>query len=65
MVELKVSRSSYACSSMQLLSYLKATDHRLGLLINFNVKLLKNGIKRVFLISLLSAAVSHPLNALN
>jgi len=28
---------------------LKATDHKLGLLINFNVSLLKNGIKRVIL----------------
>ncbi len=31
----------------QLLSYLKATGLRLGLLINFNVVVLKDGIKRV------------------
>jgi len=31
----------------QLLSYLKATDLRLGLLINFNVGLLTDGIKRL------------------
>ena len=31
----------------QLLTYLKLTDCRLGLLINFNVTLIKNGIKRV------------------
>ena len=31
----------------QLLTYLKLSKCRLGLLINFNVKLLKNGIKRV------------------
>ena len=33
----------------QLLTYLKFTDCKLGLLINFNVTLLKNGIKRVIL----------------
>jgi GxxExxY protein len=33
----------------QLLSYLRATDRKLGLLINFNVKLLKQGIVRVVL----------------
>ena len=31
----------------QLLTYLKLTNCKLGLLINFNVKLLKNGVKRV------------------
>jgi GxxExxY protein len=31
----------------QLLTYLKLTDCKLGLLINFNVVLIKNGIKRV------------------
>jgi len=31
----------------QLLTYLKLTNCKLGLLINFNVSLLKNGIKRV------------------
>ena len=33
----------------QLLSYLKATGLRLGLLINFNVPVLTDGIKRVVL----------------
>ncbi len=33
----------------QLLTYLKLTSIRLGIIINFNVKLLKNGIKRVIL----------------
>jgi len=33
----------------QLLSYLKMTDKKLGLLINFNVPVLKNGIQRVIL----------------
>ena len=31
----------------QLLTYLKITDLKLGLLINFNESLIKNGIKRV------------------
>ncbi|MBI5708366.1 MAG: GxxExxY protein [Armatimonadetes bacterium] len=31
----------------QLLTYLKVADKRLGLLINFNVPLIKDGIKRV------------------
>jgi len=31
----------------QLLTYLKLSDCRLGLLINFNVKLLKEGVRRV------------------
>ena len=33
----------------QLMTYLKLTKNRLGLLINFNVPLLKNGIKRIAL----------------
>jgi GxxExxY protein len=31
----------------QLLTYLKLTDHRLGFLLNWNVTLMKNGIKRM------------------
>lgn len=31
----------------QLLTYLKLTDCKLGLIINFNVKLLKDGVRRV------------------
>ncbi len=31
----------------QLLTYLKLSDCKLGMLINFNVSLIKNGIKRV------------------
>ncbi len=33
----------------QILTYLKLSNSKLGLLINFNVKLLKDGIKRVIL----------------
>ncbi|HEX2684519.1 MAG TPA: GxxExxY protein [Ferruginibacter sp.] len=35
--------------SAQVLTYLKLSGNRLGLLINFNVKLLKDGIKRLAL----------------
>ena len=31
----------------QVLTYLKLGNYKLGLIINFNVKLLKNGIKRI------------------
>ena len=33
----------------QILTYLKVSECRLGLLVNFNVKYLKDGIKRVIL----------------
>lgn len=33
----------------QVLTYLKLTGNRLGFLINFNVPLIKNGIRRVIL----------------
>ena len=33
----------------QLLSYLKLTGKRLGFLINFNVPVIKDGIKRIIL----------------
>ncbi len=33
----------------QVLSHLKLTGHRLGFLINFNVSLIKDGIKRIIL----------------
>jgi len=33
----------------QLLSYMKLGNYKLGLLINFNTKLLKNGIKKMIL----------------
>jgi len=33
----------------QILTYLKLSKYKLGLLVNFNVKLLKHGIKRVIL----------------
>jgi len=38
-----------AIHEAQLLSYLKLSDWQKGLLINFNVKMLKDGIKRMIL----------------
>ncbi|MDP8238282.1 MAG: GxxExxY protein [Candidatus Hatepunaea meridiana] len=46
-VELKSIQKLAPIHEAQLLSYLKLSNKRLGLLINFNVKLLKEGIKRI------------------
>jgi GxxExxY protein len=46
-VELKAVEAMNPVFEAQLLTYLKITGFRLGLLINFNVPLLKNGIKRM------------------
>ena len=46
-IELKTVERLLPIHTAQLLSYLKMSDKRLGLLINFNVLSLKNGIKRV------------------
>lgn len=46
-VELKAVDHILPIHQAQLLSYLKLSGHRLGLLINFNVTLLKDGITRV------------------
>lgn len=46
-VELKAIESIHPVHSAQLLSYLRMSGMRLGLLINFNVKMLRDGIKRV------------------
>jgi GxxExxY protein len=48
-VELKVVEALGPVHSAQMLSYLKATALELGLLINFSVSVLKNGIKRIVL----------------
>ena len=45
--DLKTVDSLAPIHQAQLLSYLKSTGLRLGLLINFKVQVLKNGIKRV------------------
>jgi len=46
-VELKSVDTLLPIHTAQLLSYLKISDLKLGLLINFNVKILKDGIKRI------------------
>ncbi|HZF40065.1 MAG TPA: GxxExxY protein [Blastocatellia bacterium] len=46
-VELKAVERLTPLSQAQLLSYLKLSGRKLGLLINFNVEHLKNGIKRI------------------
>ena len=46
-VELKACENLLPIHEAQLLTYLKLTGIRLGLLINFNVPLLKAGIKRI------------------
>ena len=46
-VELKAVQSLEPIHTAQLLSYLKLSGCRVGLLINFNVKVLKDGIRRL------------------
>jgi len=45
-LELKSAEVMLPVFEAQILSYLRLTDKRLGFLINFNVPLIKNGIKR-------------------
>jgi len=47
LVEVKSIETIAPVHKKQLLTYLRLTDKRLGLLINFNVDLIKNGIARV------------------
>lgn len=46
-VEVKAVHVSHPIYEVQLLTYLRLSRHSLGLLINFNVELLKNGVRRV------------------
>jgi len=48
-LELKTVERLEPIHEAQLLSYLKLSGCKVGLLINFNVKVLKNGIKRIVL----------------
>jgi len=48
-VEIKAVEEMNRVYKAQVLTYLKLTGLRLGLLINFNVALIKNGIERVIL----------------
>lgn len=49
LVELKSVERLHAVHEAQVLSYLKLTGLRLGLLLNFNVALIKHGIRRIVL----------------
>ena len=46
-VEVKSSEFLHPIHLAQTLTYLRLGDYRLGLLINFNVEILKDGIRRV------------------
>jgi GxxExxY protein len=46
-IEVKSCDAIHAIFLAQTLTYLKLGDYRLGLLINFNVEMLRDGIKRV------------------
>lgn len=48
-VELKAVEQMLPVFEAQLLSYLKLTNMRLGFLINFNVPLIKQGIRRIII----------------
>jgi GxxExxY protein len=48
-VELKAAECLLPIHRAQVLTYLKLTNHRLALLINFNVPLIKDGIERIAL----------------
>lgn len=48
-VELKAVDELAPIHQAQVISYLKATGHHLALLINFNVPVLRDGIKRIVL----------------
>jgi GxxExxY protein len=48
-VELKAQENFHPVWEAQILSYLKLTGKRLGYIMNFNVPLMKDGIKRMIL----------------
>jgi GxxExxY protein len=48
-IELKAQENFHPVWEAQLLSYLRLTNKRLGLLINFHALLMKDGIKRLIL----------------
>ena len=49
LVEMKVLKELVPVFEVQLLTYMRLTECRLGFLINFNMPVLKNGIKRLVL----------------
>ena len=46
-VEIKSAKEIITVHEVQLITYLKITGLRLGLIINFDTPLIKNGIKRI------------------
>ena len=61
-VELKAVEALNDTFKAQVISYLRATGHELGLLINFNVPVLRDGIRRLVLSTgSASSALSAPL----
>lgn len=48
-IEIKAQENTHPVWEAQLLSYLKLTGKRLGLIVNFHVPLIKQGIKRMIL----------------
>lgn len=46
-VEIKAAERLLPIHEAQLLTYLKMTNHKLGLLINFNVSYLREGVRRL------------------
>ncbi|MBS1947139.1 MAG: GxxExxY protein [Bacteroidetes bacterium] len=48
-IQLKAQENHHAVWEAQLLSYLRLTRKRLGYIMNFNVPLMKDGIKRMIL----------------
>lgn len=46
-IEIKAVEALNDVHLVQILTYLKLSDCKLGMLINFNVSLIKNGIRRV------------------
>ena len=48
-LELKAIESIHRIHEAQLITYLKAMNKKIGLIINFNVKMLRDGIKRLII----------------
>jgi len=48
-IELKTVDEFHPVHKAQLMTYLKLTNKRLGFLINFNVPIIKQGIKRIII----------------
>ena len=58
-VEIKATEQMHSLHSAQVLTYLRSANKPVGLLINFNVPVLKDGIKRIANSPRLSASASN------